>query len=107
MLVKPSSPKAAQKLALKMGLLTHLENIYYLTIKELRSIRADSMVLILVAYVFKVSIYTVATGVSTEPQNLTVGVLDEDHSNLSRPFLDGLNRPPPFPPGGPLDATAV
>ena len=96
MLVKPSSPKAVQKPVLKKGLLTQLENIYYLTIKELRSIRADYMVLILVAYIFTVSVYTVATGVSTEPQNLTVGIVDEDQSNLSRQFLDVLSRPPLF-----------
>src|SRR6476659_4241748 len=96
MVVKTSSPKAVQKLALKKGLLAQLENIYYLTIKEWRSIRADYMVLILVAYVFTVSIYTIATGVSTEPQNLTVGVVDEDQSNLSKQFLDVLNRPPLF-----------
>ena len=96
MVVMPSSPKAVQKLALKKGLFTRVENIYYLTIKELRSIRADYMVLILVAYVFTIAIYTVATGVSTEPQNLTVGVVDEDQSNLSRRFLDVLNRPPLF-----------
>ena len=96
MVVKTSSPKAVQKLALKKGLLAQLENVYYLTIKELRSIRADYMVLILVAYVFTVSIYTIATGVSTEPQNLTVGIVDEDQSNLSRQFLAVLNRPPLF-----------
>jgi ABC-2 type transport system permease protein len=94
MLIKPST--TVQNLALKKGLLTRLENIYYLTIKELRSIRADYMVLILVAYVFTVAVYIVATGVSTEPQNLTVGVVDEDQSNLSRQFLDVLNRPPLF-----------
>ena len=92
----PSSPQAVQKLTLKKGLLTRFENIYYLTVKELRSIRADYMVLILVAYVFTVAVYVVATGVSTEPQNLTVGVVDEDQSNLSRQFLDVLNRPPLF-----------
>ena len=96
MLIKPSGPTAVQNLGLKKGLLTRLENIYYLTIKELRSIRADYMVLILVAYVFTVAVYVVATGVSTEPQNLTVGVFDEDQSNLSRQFLDVLNRPPLF-----------
>ena len=67
MLEKPSSPKAAQKQALKQGLLTHLENVYYLTIKELRSIRADYMLLILVAYTFTLAVYTVATGASTNP----------------------------------------
>jgi ABC-2 type transport system permease protein len=94
--VKPSSSEAAQKQASKKGLLTHLKNILYLTIKELRSIRADYMVLILVAYTFTVAVYTVATGVSTEPKDLTVGVVDEDHSGLSRQFLDVLNRPPLF-----------
>jgi ABC-2 type transport system permease protein len=96
MLFRPPSPKPVQKLALKKGLLTHLENIFHLTIKELRSIRADFIVLVLIAYVFTVSVYTVATGVSTEPQNLTVGVVDEDQSTLSRQLLDVLNRPPLF-----------
>src|SRR5208282_1232027 len=96
MLEKPSSSKAAQKQTRKKGQLTHLKNVFYLTIKELRSIRADYMVLILVAYVYTVAVYTVATGVSTNPQDLTVGVVDEDQSNLSRQFLDVLNRPPLF-----------
>ena len=96
MLEKPSSPKAVQKLVLKKGLLTHLENIFYLTIKELRSIRADYIILILVLYTFTIAVYTIATGASTNPQNLTVGVVDEDHSNLSRQFLDVMNRPPLF-----------
>ena len=96
MLEKPLSPKAVQKPALKGGLLTHLKNIYHLTIKELRSIRADYIILILVLYTFTIAVYTVATGASTNPQDLTVGVVDEDHSNLSRQFLDAMNRPPLF-----------
>jgi ABC-2 type transport system permease protein len=96
MLEKPLSPKAVQKPALKGGLLTKLENIYHLTIKELRSIRADYIILILVLYTFTIAVYTVATGASTNPQDLTVGVVDEDHSNLSRQFLDVMNRPPLF-----------
>ena len=96
MLEKPLSPKAVQKSALQKGLLTHLENIYYLTIKELRSIRADYIILILVLYTFTIAVYTVATGASTNPQDLTVGVVDEDNSNLSRQFLDVMNRPPLF-----------
>jgi len=96
MLEKPSTPEAVQKLILKKGLLTRLENIYYLTIKELRSIRADYILLILVLYTFTIAVYTVAHGVSTNPQDLTVGVVDEDQSNLSRQFLDVLSRPPLF-----------
>ena len=69
MLEKPASPEPAQKLALKDGLLTHLENIYYLTIKELRSIRADYILLVLVLYTYSIAVYTVAVGVSTNPQD--------------------------------------
>jgi ABC-2 type transport system permease protein len=95
-LEKPTIPKAVQKPAYKPGLLTHLENIYYLTIKELRSIRADHILLVMVLYTYTIAVYTVATGASTNPQDLTVGVVDEDHSNLSRQFLQVLNQPPLF-----------
>ncbi|MGO9866346.1 MAG: hypothetical protein ACLPJY_01470, partial [Rhodomicrobium sp.] len=69
MLEKPSSPKPAQKQALKQGLFTHLKNVYYLSIKELRSIRADYILLVLVAYTFTIAVYTIATGASTNPKN--------------------------------------
>jgi ABC-2 type transport system permease protein len=95
-LEKPTIPKAVQKPAYKPGLLTHLENIYYLTIKELRSIRADHILLVMVLYTYTIAVYTVATGASTNPQDLTVGVVDEDNSNLSRQFLQVLNQPPLF-----------
>jgi ABC-2 type transport system permease protein len=75
------------------GLFSHLTNIYHLTVKELRSIRADPMMLVLVIYAFSIAVYTVATGASTEANDLTVGVVDEDHSELSRRLLDALNPP--------------
>jgi ABC-2 type transport system permease protein len=96
LLEKPARPKAAQGQVLKQGLFTHLKNVYFLSIKELRSIRADYILLVLVAYTFTIVIYTVATGASTNPENLTVGVVDEDQSNLSRQFVDVLSRPPLF-----------
>jgi hypothetical protein len=34
--------------------------------------------------------------IACNPQDLTVGVVDEDHSNLSRQFLQVLNQPPLF-----------
>jgi ABC-2 type transport system permease protein len=76
-----------------VGLLIHLQNIYRLVIKELRSIRADPMMLVLVVYAFSVAVYTVATGASTEARDLTIGVVDEDQSDLSRRLLDALNPP--------------
>ena len=103
MAIKPSSsrsaqkqdkdPEAAQKQDTKEGLLTHLVNIYRLIIKELRSILADPMMLVLVAYTFTIAVYTVATGASTEAKDLTVGVVDEDDSDLSHRLLDALNPP--------------
>jgi ABC-2 type transport system permease protein len=75
------------------GLRAHIQNIYRLIIKELRSIRADPMMLILVAYAFSVAVYTVATGASTEARDLTIGVVDEDQSDLSGRLLGALNPP--------------
>jgi len=87
-----SSPHSAQAHG-REGLLAHLLNVHHLVVKELRSIRADPIMLILVAYAFSIAVFTVATGASTEATNLTVGVVDEDRSDLSRRLLDALNPP--------------
>jgi ABC-2 type transport system permease protein len=76
-----------------LGLRAHIQNVYRLVIKELRSIRADPMMLALVAYAFSVAVYTVATGASTEARDLTIGVVDEDQSDLSGRLLGALNPP--------------
>jgi ABC-2 type transport system permease protein len=73
----------------------HLANISRLVIKELRSIRADPTMLILVVYAFSISVNTVATGSVTEATNLSVGVADEDGSDLSRQIAEALV-PPTF-----------
>ena len=75
----------------------HLANLYHLVIKELRSIRADPVMLILVVYAFSLSVYTVATGAKTEATNLSVGIVDEDGSALSRQIAEALT-PPTFQP---------
>jgi ABC-2 type transport system permease protein len=101
-----SAPRAGHTRRREEGPLTHLVNVYRLVVKELRSIRADPMMLILVAYAFSVSVYTVATGASTEAKDLTVGVVDEDHSDLSRRLLDALN-PPLFKRSVPITADEI
>jgi ABC-2 type transport system permease protein len=73
----------------------HGANIYRLTIKELRSFRSDPIMILLVAYSFTIAIYAAATGASTEATNLSIGIVDEDHSDLSRRIADGLT-PPTF-----------
>ena len=72
----------------------HLANTFRLMIKEMRSIRSDPIVLMLVAFSFTVAV-DAATGASTEATNLSVGIVDEDHSDLSRRIADGLT-PPTF-----------
>jgi len=77
------------------NLALHLANIYRLVVKELRSIRSDPIMLVLVAYSFTIAIYAAATGASTEATNLSVGIVDEDQSDLSHRITDGLT-PPTF-----------
>src|SRR5262249_55151332 len=87
-----SSPHSTQAHG-REGLLAHLLNVHHLVVKELRSIRADPIMLILVAYAFSIAVFTVATGAPTEATNLTVGVVDEARSDPSRRLLAALNPP--------------
>jgi len=88
------------------SLRVHLANIGRLVIKELRSIRADPIMLVLVVYSFTVSVYTVSTGASVEARNLAVGVVDEDHSQLSRHLRNAL-LPPIFQPAVVIPASEI
>jgi ABC-2 type transport system permease protein len=91
----PQSKAKPKKTRRRGKLRRHLINIYRLTIKELRSIRADPIMLVLVAYTFTLAVYATATGAKTEATNLSIGIVDEDHSDLSRQIADGLT-PPTF-----------
>jgi ABC-2 type transport system permease protein len=93
---KEATPRKAQARRRRLG--ANFFNIYRLVIKELRSIRSDPVMLILVVYAFSIAVYTVGIGVSTEATNLSVGVVDEDRSDLSRRIADGLTPPSSNPP---------
>ena len=92
----PSSPRLVE--AKPLSFFDHVVNVYRLVIKELRSIRADPVMLILVVYAFSISVNTVATGAVTEATNLSVGIVDEDGSGLSRQIAEALRRPTFQPP---------
>ena len=92
----PSAPHLADAKPLTFG--DHVTNIFRLVIKELRSIRADPVMLILVLYAFTISVNTVASGAVTEATNLSVGIVDEDGSDLSRQIAEALRRPTFQPP---------
>ncbi|MGO7448231.1 ABC transporter permease [Rhizobium ruizarguesonis] len=102
----PAVPKAKQPRSQRFAKLwLHLANMYRLTIKEMRSIRADAVVLALVAFSFTVAV-DAATGASTEATNLSVGIVDEDRSELSRRIADGLTLPT-FQPAVEIAATEI
>ena len=87
---EPASRLAEAK---KLTLANHFVNVFRLVMKELRSIRADPTMLVLVVYAFSISVNTVATGAVTEATNLSVGIVDEDGSDLSRELAEGLVLP--------------
>jgi len=70
-----------------------LLNTLRLTGKELRAIRRDTVMLVLIFYVFTVATYMVADAISTEINDLAVAVVDEDHSPLSQRLTDAIQPP--------------
>ena len=61
-----------------------LANIFWLGTKELRSFLRDFVLLGLVIYSFSLAIMAQAQSSSQEVHNASIGVVDEDHSELSR-----------------------
>ena len=102
----PTAPVPNMAEARQLTLRDHVVNIFRLMIKELRSIRADPTMLVLVAYAFSISVNTVATGAVTEATNLSVGIVDEDSSDLSREIAESLVRPA-FQPAVPIRASDI
>lgn len=75
----------------------HLANIWRLGLKELASLRADPVLVVLIIYTVTVAIYMVAKDVRTEVRNASIAIVDEDHSTLSRRLAQAF-LPPYFKP---------
>ncbi|MEZ5627979.1 MAG: ABC transporter permease [Rhodocyclaceae bacterium] len=75
-----------------------LGNIFRLGIKELRSLFADRMLLIIIVWAFTAGIYAAATGMSRELHNAPVAVVDFDQSALTDRIVTGLRAPWFLPP---------
>ena len=61
----------------------HWHNIWRLGIKELRSLWADRVLLILIVWSFTGAIYSAAVGVSQELHHAPVAIVDEDLSPVT------------------------
>ena len=57
-------------------------NIFQLGIKELFSLRRDTVMMALIVYAFTFAVYTPAQNAQTELRNASVAVADEDRSPL-------------------------
>ncbi len=74
-------------------MLKSILNILRLTGKELRAIRGDRVMVVLIFYVFSVAVWLVSNAASTEVEALPVAVVDEDHSPLSARIIDEIRAP--------------
>ncbi|MEN2977405.1 ABC transporter permease [Tistrella bauzanensis] len=70
-------------------------NVARLGLKELRSLAADPVLVLLILYTFTYAIYAVATGANFEVSNAAVAVVDDDRSALSFRLRDAV-LPPQF-----------
>ena len=76
-------------------------NIFWLGIKELRSFMHDYVLLGLVIYAFSLAVISQAQSNSQELHNASIGIVDEDHSELSRRIGHAF-LPPYFQPPQPV-----
>ena len=72
-----------------------IANIFWLGTKELRSVLRDYVLMGFVVYAFSLQIMAQANSYSQEVHNAAVGLVDEDHSELSR-RITGAFLPPYF-----------
>ena len=70
-----------------------LLNIFWLGLKELRSLGSDLVMIFFVVYAFTASIYIVATGTSSEVNNASIAFVDENHSALSTELMNAFYPP--------------
>jgi ABC-2 type transport system permease protein len=70
-----------------------LLNIFWLGVKELRSLMSDMVMVIFVIYAFTLAIYVQATGTSSEVNNASIAFVDEDGSALSKELFNAFYPP--------------
>lgn len=76
----------------------HLLNIWNLGVKELWSLWREPVMLVLIVYLFTVSLYTAATAMPESLHNSVIAVVDEDRSPLSARITSAFYPPHFLPP---------
>ncbi len=72
-----------------------VSNIFWLGLKELRSLASDPVLVGFILYAFSLSILTQARGVKSEVNNASLAFIDEDESQLSKELMAAFY-PPQF-----------
>ena len=67
-------------------------NIFRLGVKELRGLAADPVLLLMILFVFTFAVYSMSQ-VKFEVEDISIGVVDEDQSELSRRIIGALLPP--------------
>jgi ABC-2 type transport system permease protein len=73
--------------------MTSLLNIFWLGLKEIRSLLSDLVMVLFVIYAFTLAIYVQATGTSSEVNNASIAFVDEDESALSKELFNAFYPP--------------
>jgi ABC-2 type transport system permease protein len=74
-----------------------LDNAWRLGLKELYGLAADPALLFITLFVFTVAIYSISQ-IKLEVEHASIGIVDEDHSELSRRIAGALLEPYFAPP---------
>ena len=83
-----------------------IENIYRLGVKELWSLWRDSVMLVLILFVFTFAVYSSASSMPETMNNAPIAIVDEDHSPLSQRIVSAFY-PPEFTPPIMIDQSQV
>ena len=72
---------------------TTLLNIFWLGLKEIRSLLSDTVMVVFVIYAFTLAIEVQATGTSSEVNNASIAFVDEDGSTLAKELFNAFYPP--------------
>ena len=72
---------------------TTLLNIFWLGLKEIRSLLSDTVMVVFVIYAFTLAIQVQATGTSSDVRNASIAFVDEDQSALSKEVFNAFYPP--------------
>ena len=85
------------------GLLLWLDRIAAMTLKELKQLSRDPILLVVIGYFFTADIYIAGAGISIDLKNAPIAVIDRDHSAASRELIHRF-RPPYFQLQGEIES---